>query len=664
LHLRESEERPLLASLFDFLQPRQLLLILDNCEHLIDGAARLVTPLLRDCPQLQILATSREVLAVPGEKIYRVQPLALPPGLLGGRPSRAAVEKFDAIRLFVERARTVWHTFALADQNAPGVVRLCQRLDGIPLAIELAAAWNNLLTPEQIADRLETNFDLLASGTHALLPRHQTLNAAIDWSYTLLSAKEQVLLRRLSVFAGGWFVDGAEDVAGELPPLVRSEILALLQRLVNKSLVVVEHFAEGTVRFRLLETIREYAHRKLVAAREEETVRDRHLAYFVEMAQQTERESQTQAQQNWRPALDQEQENLRTALDWTHRRQMAEQELRLTVALGLFWKERGHYAEGRRRLTAALERNPEASPLRAQALLWAGMLARLQGDMAEACPLCEESLLLFRHWNDRPGEAQSLENLGWIRSNENREEATGYFQESLAIYRGQNSSDDCSRLLTTLAQMAREEQDFDLAQTYLTQALESGGLGTNTPILNGLAELASLSGDYEEAARLLTLGLASIDRAGSKQEWAWSYAGLAENCWHRGTSDEGLPYAEKSVSFFRELGSSSGLAIALHHLGLLWLALDRPEMAADALGESLHLCQTNCMHFMAARCLAGLAGVALAEGDGLRAARLLDAADPQLTRQHQLLTPADHSFYSRLREDSRARLGQAVGHAL
>ena len=662
--LRDEGESTPFAGLVDFLHPRHLLLILDNCEHLIDGAAQLATALLQACPDLQILATSRERFATPGEIVYPVQPLALPPGLLGGRSSRAAVEGFDAIRLFVERAKRVRSGFALSDQNAPAVARICQRLDGIPLAIELAAAWISLLTPEQIAARLERDFDLLAGHSRVIPLRHQTLAAAMGWSYDLLAERERVLLQRLSVFAGGWTVEAAEAVAGGLPPLAEKEVLSLLDRLAGNSLVVLGYGADNGARFRMLETIREYARRKLAESGEEEPVRERHLAWFAALAERAAEDHRAPAYQKWLAALDQEQENLRAALEYLHLGQMEERELRLVVALAPFWCHRGDYSEGRRQLAAALARAPQPSLLRSQVLLEAGRLAGLQGDMAAARALSEESLTHFRLWKAVLWEAQALENLGWSWSNEDRQKAAGYFQESLALYQAQHCPEDSSRLLTTLAQMAREEQHLADARSYLAQALESAGPSASIPILHGLAELASLSGDYEEAARLLTLGLASIDRAGSKQERAWSYCGLAENCWHRGAIDEGLPYAEKSVSFFRELGSSSGLAIALHHLGLLWLALERPEMAADALGESLRLCQTNCLHFMAARCLVGLAGVALAEGDGLRAVRLLDAAEPQLTRRHQLLTPADRSFYSQLREDSRARLGQAVGHAL
>ncbi|NJN82515.1 MAG: XRE family transcriptional regulator [Caldilineaceae bacterium] len=370
--LTESPDHPFLSALTEYLRPRPALLILDNCEHLVDGVARLADALLRACAQLQILATSREILAVPGETIFRVQPLSLPPALPGGQPAKEEVEAYDAISLFVARAQATRQTFLMTDQNAPAIAHICQRLDGIPLGIEMAAAWVNLLRPEEIAERLAQDFDLLMSGNRTVLPRHQTLIAAIEWSHNLLSEPEQVLLRRLSVFRGGWNLEAAEGVAGEMAPLAHNETLTLLQRLVNQSMVVVDRYTGSTTRFRLLETVRDHAYQKLMAAGEEQQVRSLHLAYFSRLTQKTGHDAPSQDQRNGLAALELEEENLRSALDWSHSQPIAEEELRLAAALGPFWQRRGYYVEGCRRLTAALARNPKATPVRAQALLWAG----------------------------------------------------------------------------------------------------------------------------------------------------------------------------------------------------------------------------------------------------------------------------------------------------
>jgi hypothetical protein len=486
----------------------------------------------------------------------------------------------------------------------------------------------------------------------------------MDWSYDLLAEHEQLLLRRLAVFAGGWNLEAAENVAGELLPLECAAILPLLDRLIGSSLVTLDDSSDGATRFRLLETIREYAQKKLIAAGEEEQARDRHLAYFAALTARPGRDPQSQEFHSWLAALDADQENLRAALDWTHSQRMAEKELRLAVALGPFWRHRGHYSEGRRRLAAALARNPEPSALRAQALLEAGTLARLQGDAAAARPLCAESMALFRRWNDSLGEAQSLENLGWSWSGDDRSQAIHYFQATLAIYRSQGRAEDSRRLLTTLAQTAREESNLELANNYLSEALQFVSSDKSPQnyayILNGLAELASLAGDYEQAALLLVRSLTLLTSGGSKQDMAWIHCGFAENCWHRGLVVQGLAHGEIGAQIFRELGGGKGLAIALHHLGLLWLALGKPDEAGEALQESLLLCQKGGNQFMAARCLAGLGGLALCRGDALEAARLLGVADQQLTQHRQLLTPADESFYNRLRAETRGLLADPL----
>jgi len=410
--LRESADGSLLASLADFLHPRQALLILDNCEHLVDVAAHLAATLLQACPTLQILATSRENLAIPGEITYPVHPLSLPPGLPGGQPTRAAVEEFDAIRLFVERAGAALRTFALTDQNAPAVARICQRLDGIPLGIELAAAWLSLLSPDQISARLEHNFDLPGGGRRTLLPRHQTLAAAIEWSYNLLSAEESTLLR-LSVFRGGWTLEAAEEVAGGLPPLAPADVLGLLQRLVNKSLVAVDRSAEGETRYRFLEAIREFALQQLADSGRDGPLRDRHLAWFVALAERAEPRLRSSQQLYWLAVLDQEQENIRAALAHSLAQGRIEEGLRLVGALGHFWEMRFHLAEASRWCAGMLDAAAGCaelarSPWRAKALFAAGLIASYQFENEQARLYLEESLDIYRERSDAAGAGAVL----------------------------------------------------------------------------------------------------------------------------------------------------------------------------------------------------------------------------------------------------------------
>lgn len=661
-----------LTKLTDLLQARTMLLILDNCEHLLDAVAPLVVSLLQACPQLQILTTSREALAVPGEVTYGVHPLAVPPAQRGALPAAAAVAGYDAIQLFVERARTVLHAFVLTDQNAPAVARICQRLDGIPLGIELAAAWVNLLSPEQIADRLAQDFDLLVADKRLVLPRHQTLRAAIDWSYNLLNATERRLLRWLAVFVGGWHLAAAEAVVAamvrEQGMPAKYQVVRLLNQLVNKSLVVVEHGAAaeapGVPRARLLEPLREYLLAELVQAGEEQQLRDCHLRYFVILAEAVDAEWTAEAPQVGLARLACEEENLRAALGWSLTAQKAEAGVRLACALARFWRQRGHYSEGRRWLQATLAQAPAASSVRSQALLWLGTFARLQGDMVEAQRLCEESLRLSDARGDAMRTAVALENLGWsyVRSDHGR--AIDYFQASLTRFRTLGCLRQSGRLLTTLAQMAREEGAFEQARAQLHDALTLARTVDDpqgiAQALNGLSELASLAGDYERAGQLLAESLALTATAGSEQDLAWVHCGLAENSWQRGDFAAAQQHGEISQRLFQSLGSVTGQAIALHHLGLIGLTTGNLGQAVHSLHKSLQLCQRANHRFMAARCLAGLAGVALRWGMAAPAAQVLATAGACFAAHPRQLTPADEAFYQQLVTECRAHLGETA----
>lgn len=309
-----------LAALVDFLRSSRRLLILDNCEHLIEAVADAVVTLLLACPHLQILTTSREVLAIPGEFVYRVQPLALPSMQVDAQPSAAAIVRCDGVRLFVERARAASNTFVLTDQNASAVARICHRLDGIPLCIELAAAWVATLAPEQIAARLEHDLSLLTTDSRRTLQRHQTLHTAIDWSYRLLSAKERTLLRRLAVFRGGWSLEAAEAVVADDQDggrmIAAQEVLMLLRQLANKSLIVVEDSLKSGARYRLLEPLREVLYEKLIEAEEQTQLQQRHLAYYTRLAEAAEAGLSGADQQQWLDRLETEHDNLRLALKW------------------------------------------------------------------------------------------------------------------------------------------------------------------------------------------------------------------------------------------------------------------------------------------------------------------------------------------------------------
>jgi predicted ATPase/class 3 adenylate cyclase len=349
-HLREHQGVPLIDSVTDYLRGKQLLLVLDNCEHLIETCAQLSDHFLHACPKLKIITSSREALGISGETVYRVPSLSLPPAQDGR--SKGLMD-YEATRLFSERAIKANPQFALTKDNAPYVTQICQRLDGIPLAIELAAARVKLFTPQQIAERLDDRFKLLTGGSRTALPRQQTLRALIDWSYLTLNEMEQDVLRRLAVFSGGWTFEAAEAVAGEL------EAMDGLSGLVNKSLVHVEE-RDGESRYRYLETIRQYAMEKLLESGDAVNARDRHLAHFLEASRRAEEHFRTPRRLLWMNRLEVEHDNIRSALGWALE-SAPESALQMVCLLSAFWMSQNYLTEGCNWCQAAITRVEKSS---------------------------------------------------------------------------------------------------------------------------------------------------------------------------------------------------------------------------------------------------------------------------------------------------------------
>ena len=413
---------------------RPLLLVLDNCEHLVDACAALADTLLRDCPALRVLATSRAVLGVGGETAWLVPPLSLP------EPFDATPERSEAVQLFVERARAVKTSFALTDENRANVVQICRQLDGLPLALELAAARLRALTPRQIAERLDDRFRLLTTGNRAALPRHQTLRAAIDWSYDLLAPRAQALLARLSVFGGGFTLDAAEHVCSA-DGLVPSDVLDIVADLVEQSLVQMSD-ADDTARYRLLETVRQYGLEQLAARGETETMRRRHAEFFFELATQAEPHLITAARPVWVQRLHDELDNLRQALTWTRD---ADEELhvRLVGLLHWFWYSIGQWPEARQWLRGALTVPSGERPTheRAMLLFSAGAIASLQArpqsarvHLTEAETLAsatgDERLLAYA----RNYRAMALAQISALEAEEPLRRAQAWFRETKDLY--------------------------------------------------------------------------------------------------------------------------------------------------------------------------------------------------------------------------------------
>jgi predicted ATPase/DNA-binding NarL/FixJ family response regulator len=530
LGVREQPARPLTEPLSDYLESRKVLLVLDNCEHLVEACAALAETLLRSCPRLRVLVTSREALGITGEVAWPVPPLSLPD--LRRLPEVASLPRSEAAHLFVERARAVNPSLALTDQNVPAVAQICYRLDGIPLALELAAARTKVLSVEEISSRLDDCFGLLTSGGRTAMPRHHTLHATMDWSHDLLPDDEGALFRRLSVFAGGFTLGAAESVCAGVG-LERNEVLDLLSHLVDKSLVVASERG-GEARYRLLETVRQYAREKLSESGEAEEVGERHAGYYLALAEEAEPELKGAGQVAWLERLERDRDNLWAAMAWLLARGELERAARLGWALWLFWGIRAHFAEGRRWMEQALSANGSAMPAaaRAKALFVAGMMANYQGDHAVAEPLVDESLGLFRELEDKLGTAWALSNASFSALGQDRHQrAVTLIEESVDLFLEAEEKWGAAMQISFLAVAWRDGGDIERAKRLAEQGLalsrEVGERQAISAALYILATLAQAERDHERARDLLEEGLTLSAELGNEADVAHCLERLA-----------------------------------------------------------------------------------------------------------------------------------------
>jgi non-specific serine/threonine protein kinase len=511
LGVREQPGRSLTVALSDYLASKTVLLVLDNCEHLIAACAELAESLLRSCAELSVLATSREPLDMAGEVARPVPSLSLPD--LRRIPNTDGLSRYESARLFVERAEAVKPTFALTEQNAPSVARICYRLDGIPLAIELAAARAKVLSVEEISERLDDCFGLLTTGNRTALPRQRTLHATMDWSHELLPEQERILFRRLSVFVGGFTLRAAESVCtGE--DLERNEVLDLLSHLVDKSLVMMRENG-GQTRYRLLETVRQYGRERLDESEDEAEVKRRHAAFFVGIAEEAERELDGPDQTLWLAFLETDHDNFRAALSWSlGEGGDAGLGVRQAAALWPFWFARGYLSEGRRWLERAITLSDSLSTLaRAKALNGAGSIATFQDEYEAAKALIEEGLALNRELGDKEGIASSLANLCGVAMLGQRDDipALAALEEAKALRPEIKNRRTVGNLLILEGRVALARGDLERAVELGEESLEMyRGARDAYGIVMCLLHIAFVTlarNDYERTAALLREGL-------------------------------------------------------------------------------------------------------------------------------------------------------------
>ena len=528
LSVREEPGKPLMQTLTAALKSQRLLLVLDNCEHLLAACAQLVDTLIRSCPGVRVLASSREGLGTAGETVYRIPSLSLPD--LKQTATPASLTTYEAVRLFVDRAMAALPAFAVTNHNAPALASLCHRLDGIPLAIELAAARVRSLSVEEINGKLDNCFRLLTGGSRTALPRQQTLRALIDWSYDLLKGQEKTLLCCLSVFAGGWTLEAAEQVGtGESltgASIEDWEVLDLLTSLADKSLVLAQTQGEAT-RYGLLETVRQYARDRLTESGESLVVRARHGDCFLTLAEEVKPKLRGPEQAQWLEVLEEEHDNLRQALTWymedIEDTEAGEKGLRLGTALSEFWWTRGHLSEGRERLGALLAHpgGQERTKARADALNGAGMLTWGQGDYGGARGLYEESLAIGRALGDKRGIAYSLANLGLVSAEQgDYSGARVLLEESLTIGRELGDKRGIALSLNYLGNAAYKQGDYSGARVLLEESLTIGRASGNkfgiAASLTNLGNVAYEQGDYALARVLHEESLAIGRELGAK----------------------------------------------------------------------------------------------------------------------------------------------------
>jgi predicted ATPase/class 3 adenylate cyclase/DNA-binding CsgD family transcriptional regulator len=623
--VQEIPTQSLTDTLAHFLSSKSLLLVLDSCEHLIEACARLAEHLLQACPDVRILATSRERLRIPGEVTRQVALLTVPdPRRL---PPLEELEQYEAVRLFVERGRSVMPSFELTKKNAGAVAQLCFHLDGMPLALELAAALLNVLTAEQILSRLGDRFQLLTRGNRAALDRQQTLQATLDWSYNLLSEQEQLMFKRLAVFVSGWTLEAAETICSgeEIDP---GAVLHLLSQLVNKSLVTAAPVGEES-RYKMLETIRQYALERLGESGKANEVRGRHLGYFLQWVEKAAPLGRAE-QFAWSDRFEAEHDNIRAALEWSRVAiPGANAGLRLAAAMGYFWKLRGYYTEGRMRLSAALAQRGAQQPTlaRAQALHQASVLAFFQSDYQAVRASAEESMVISR-------------GLGAVGR--------------LTV----------ANTLEILAEAATETGDYSTAPKLYEEALavyrEVGDLVGIGDTLKMLGWVSMRTGDFEQAESRLGEGLVACRQSGDLRQINSALAGLGELAVRRGRYERARDLLGESLDISRRSGDKWGLAIALGSLG--WIALRQQDFGemGKLLGESMKVRLETGDKGGIAWCLEKLAEAAGRQGQPEKAVKTFSAASVLRTSVGSVIDPVDQQDHDRILSGLRTALGEEV----
>jgi predicted ATPase/DNA-binding CsgD family transcriptional regulator len=699
LRVRAHGNQPVAAALQAVLRARDVLLVLDNFEPVVTAGPQL-SELLRACPRLTALVTTRVLLEVNGERAVPVPPLSLPRRReetiergaddappAGLRSPAESVLASEAVRLFVARTRDVQPEFALTEENAATVAEICRRLDGLPLAIELAAARTRTLPPAALLARLERRLPLLTGGPRDQPERLRTMREAIAWSYDPLSPEEQTLFRRLGVFVGGFTLDAAEVVGSDgqtgrraggqnddatalsACPSARLSVsvLDLVASLVDQSLVHRTVGADGEPRFAMLETIREFARDRLADSGEAEEIPRRHAACFLDLAERADRALTGPEQRLWLTRLEVDHGNLRAALGWALAEADATFGLRLASALARFWVTHGHVKEGRdwlRRMLALPDTDGSdvAIAVRANALARAGWLAHCHDDYAAAAQLLEESLALYRPLGQSEHLADRLMNQGMMaRAEGDYGQAVWFFQQCIDLYREVGDRGGVGRSLYRLAHVVREQGETDRARTLsqecLTQFRASGDRSGEAAAQLSLCDVARDVGDGIAVRAHCTESLRLFRELGEPWGTGFSLYNLGMAAYGDGDLEQALALVNESLVVFRELDNASCVAEALLGLARITCARGQVEDANGMFLESLDVTWRVGPRILVAAGLEGLAHVRALAGDGHRAARLAGAAAALRTGIGAPLPPSARADGAVATSQARAAIG-------
>lgn len=698
LEIREVGAQSLLDQVKVSLRDKRFLLVLDNFEQLVEAVPQ-VEELLIACPTLKILVTSRAVLHVQGEQEFSVSPLALPN--LKQLPEESSLSQFAAVALFIQRARAVLPSFQLNTTNAHAIAEICVRLDGLPLAIELAAARIKLLPPQALLSRLSQRLQVLTSNTRTLPERQQTLRNTLKWSYDLLAAQEQQFFRRLSVFVGGWTLEAAESVVEHTIDNAAFSLLDAIASLLDKSLLIqVEH--EGWEPYLImLETIREYGMECLIESGETLVFQRAHALYYLAWVEQAEPHLKDAQQLTWLARLEREQENLRAALQWLIDQQETELALRFCDALWRFWLIRGYWSEGRRWLEAALKllHGEQPTEARARALCGAGRFAIRLGGFAVGRSLLESGVALYRQLGDKQGLAESLimwdknsrnapvsvhaqleesvvlareikdewtlanslQDLGWFELGHNEPDtAQALLEESAAIFRQVGDTHSLISTLTAFARTTAVQENFTqavaLAQECLTLARSMNNKPDIAEALYNIGAIKAHQGDLVQAIAYLQELLVLARELGDKYNIAAALGNLGEIALSQSNLAQAEAVTCESLQYYRELEDTSNIANSLSSLGDIKWTMGDSIKAVAYYSESLLLAQEVGSKINIGFNIVGLARVAVAEGQFERATLLFGAAES--LNPYIGMHPDMRSDYEQAMRDVRLRLGE------